>query len=509
MNSNAQYKLGAIISYLAIIINIVSALVYSPWMLSMVGDSDYGLYSLASALINMFLLDFGISAAVTRFVSKFNAEGKQDEINNMLGLVYRLFILIAGVISAFLIGIYFFIDKIYAGLTLEEIEKLKIVYVIAAAFTVLSFPLNSTVNGILTSYEKFIPLRLSDLVGKILSTITIIFSLLLGGGLYTVVTITAAGNFLVLIFKFIIIRKILPIKIRIRGAFQKSLFKEIFNFSFWALLNTISSRMIMSLCPNILGITASTFAITVFSFSGALEGYTYTFASAIDGMFMPKIARIYYKAQEAGTILSLMTKIGRYQFIFIGFIVLGFACVGEEFVFLWLGNEYSSVYICALLLMLPAPFFLSQQIGRSAMIVTGNIKYITWVNIAKAIINIVLVTILSSFWGAIGACLSICIVYFIRNSANMYLYRKVLKIDTSKFRKECYFKLIPVMLVTLFFGLLLKDIYSSIGWHHLLIKVVVIVIIYGGSMWFFGFNTFEKEELKNILRRLQFLKKEP
>lgn len=66
VKSSKQLKIGAMLSYMAIGINIISALIYSPWMLSKIGSGDYGLYSLATSLINMFLLDFGISSAVSR-----------------------------------------------------------------------------------------------------------------------------------------------------------------------------------------------------------------------------------------------------------------------------------------------------------------------------------------------------------------------------------------------------------------------------------------------------------
>ena len=82
-SSGKQVKIGAIFSYMAIFINIVSALIYTPWMLSHIGESDYGLFTLAHSLINLFLLDFGISAAVTRFISKYKAEGEQEKINQL------------------------------------------------------------------------------------------------------------------------------------------------------------------------------------------------------------------------------------------------------------------------------------------------------------------------------------------------------------------------------------------------------------------------------------------
>lgn len=67
MNSSKQIKLGALISYFAIAFNIVAGLIYTPWMISKIGQSNYGLYTLATSVISMFVMDFGMGAAVTRF----------------------------------------------------------------------------------------------------------------------------------------------------------------------------------------------------------------------------------------------------------------------------------------------------------------------------------------------------------------------------------------------------------------------------------------------------------
>ena len=42
-----QIKAGAIISYFAIVFNIITGLLYTPWMVRQIGQSNYGIYSLA------------------------------------------------------------------------------------------------------------------------------------------------------------------------------------------------------------------------------------------------------------------------------------------------------------------------------------------------------------------------------------------------------------------------------------------------------------------------------
>ena len=81
INSRDQIKIGAILSYLSIGINIIAGLLYTPWMVDTIGKSDYGLYTLANSLITLFLVDFGLSSAVSRYVAKYRAEGQWDRVD--------------------------------------------------------------------------------------------------------------------------------------------------------------------------------------------------------------------------------------------------------------------------------------------------------------------------------------------------------------------------------------------------------------------------------------------
>ena len=153
-----QLKIGAIISYIGLAINIIVGLIYTPWMINTIGKADYGLYTLALSVISLFVFDFGIGQAVTRFIAKYLAEGDLEKANNCLGLVYKLYLYIDIFIFLLLAGIYFFIPDIYKELSSDEVEKFKMIYIAVAFFSVLSFPF-IPVNGVLTANEKFIQLK--------------------------------------------------------------------------------------------------------------------------------------------------------------------------------------------------------------------------------------------------------------------------------------------------------------------------------------------------------------
>ena len=106
-----QLKMGAMLAYFTMAFNIVAGLIYTPWMVAKIGQADYGLYTLANSLIAIFMLDFGLGTAVSRYIAKYRAEGRMDAIRDIMGVIYKLYILIDAVILVVLTVLYFFLGK--------------------------------------------------------------------------------------------------------------------------------------------------------------------------------------------------------------------------------------------------------------------------------------------------------------------------------------------------------------------------------------------------------------
>ena len=62
-----QLKTGAILSYILLGLSSFISILYTPIMLRLLGQSEYGLFSLANSIIGYLgILDFGLSNAVVR-----------------------------------------------------------------------------------------------------------------------------------------------------------------------------------------------------------------------------------------------------------------------------------------------------------------------------------------------------------------------------------------------------------------------------------------------------------
>ena len=506
MSKSKQIKIGAILSYVSIVVNIIAGLIYTPWMINQIGKSQYGLYTLANSLIVLFLVDFGLGAATTRYVSKYHAEGNEEKVNNFLGVIYKLYLIIDVIIFSVLLILFFCLDKIYVNLTSQEVEQFKVVYVISAAFAVFHFPF-VTQNGILTAYEKFVPLKLADIIYRFLLIGFTVVALLLGYGLYALVSVHAIVGILVVIYKFIVLKAFVPAKANWSYS-NKSLYKDIFSFSIWLTVASLAQRLIFNITPTILGITVNTAAIAVFGVITTIEGYTYTFTTAINGMFMPKISKAYTEAENEGgeedcaekKIQPLFLNVGRFQYALNGLIIVGFTVVGKLFIDLWMGTGYEDAYWGILLVIIPGLFFNSLQIANTALIVRKKVKLQAMVNVVCGVVNIILSFVLSYFIGVIGSCISIFIAYMIRAVAMNVIAKKVLKFDIRQFIQKCYIRMSFPILISILIGLSINYFIPDTGWLMLLCQGIIVVVVYFLSILLFGVSKEERKSCLNIIK---------
>lgn len=494
LSSSQQIKYGAVLSYLGIVVYILVGLLYTPWMIRVIGKDDYGLYTLAYSIVALFVFDFGISAAIQRFVAKYLAEGNNEKVNNCISLVYKLYVYIDIAILIILTTIYILIPYIYRELTVEQINRLEVVFIMAGLFSVISFPF-IPLNGILSAHEKFVQLKTCDLLSKVLTVGINVICLYLGGGLYELVLTNVLVGLFIIIVKFAIVKQQTTVKVQI-GYEDKAEMRSLLSFSGWTTVVALCQRCIFNIAPSILGMFAGAGDIAVLGISISLEGYTYTFACALNGLFLPRISRI---LNDKGSVLPLMVRVGRIQILTMGLILIAFIVVGYDFISVWLGEGYEEAYICTLLLIIPAFLLLPADIADQTLIASGNVKYRAVVYVGMAVINVPLSMVMTKYYGLIGLAFSIFIAYMVRNTALFYVYYSKLHINIISFFRDSYMKLLPALCVSMVCAYVFAGMVNLNGWYGIAMKAMIVSVCYIVCMTLLGMNKSERDRVKDIV----------
>lgn len=186
-----QLKAGAALNYVSIMLNMVVGLVYTPYMLRMLGQSEYGLYSLAASIIAyLTVLDLGFGNAIVRYTAKFEAEGKKREQQEMFGMFFLLYIgigLIAIVVGTLL---SLNVDRMFSvNMTALEVNRTRIMLWLMTFNLAFTFPM-SIWGSIMTAYERFVFQRLVSIVRSVLNPVVMILLLVVGYKAVAMVVVT-------------------------------------------------------------------------------------------------------------------------------------------------------------------------------------------------------------------------------------------------------------------------------------------------------------------------------
>ncbi len=492
---------GALISYVSIFINIVISLVYTPWMIHKIGVSDYGLYSLVSAFLGYFMLDFGLSGTITRFVSKYRAEGSVVKVANMLGLTAKVYFALDTIIFVVLFILYFFLADIFGGgLTPTEIEKLKVLYCIAGTFSLLSF-LFKPVSGAMMAYEYFVENKTLDMLVRVGTVVFIVIMLLLGGNVYHLVLITGFVGFAVALLRYVVfVRKS---KLTINwGYFEKAELMGLFSFSVWVLVIQLSQMFRLSLIPTVLGIFNNTTEISVFSVGRSLEGMVYNISAALNGLFLPMVARLLQSGDRKG-IMDLMIRVGRIQLYIILLIFSGFCVFGDSFLQLWVGETFHNSYYVFIFLVFVNVISLTLQIGMDLVYAENKIKQTAIRVLISSAIGLVLSIITAPKYGALGCAASTGVALVLTQILYIDFYHRKMGLDMGHFFKNCHLKIMPLIVLYAILGYVASYNLVIRSWTLLLAAITVYVIGFCIIAWFFLANEYEKNLIIGFVRRKQ------
>lgn len=498
-----QLKAGAILSYVVMGLSNIVGLVYTPYMLRMMGQSEYGLYSLvASVVAYLTILDLGFGNTIIRYTAKFRAEGKDEEQKSMFGMFIVLY---SGIgVIAFILGmvLYFNIDAIYGNsLTAEELSKTHVLMLLMVFNLAFTFPL-SIFASIVTAYERFVFQKIIQIARIILNTLLMVVLLEMGYRAIGMVVLITIFNMSSLLLNFWYCRNKLKIKIKF-GAFNWPFFRELAGYSFYIFLGAIIDRLYWSSGQLVLGAYVGTAAVAIFAVGIQLEQMYMGFSTAISGVFLPKVTAMATKEKSEKEISDLFIRTGRIQFVVMAFILTGFILFGQQFIILWAGPDYIDTYIIALLFFIPLTIPLIQNIGITILQARNQIKFRALLYIAIAVLSLVMQLFLVEKYGGIGCAAAIGGALLIGHVLVMNIYyHKKQQINIPKFWREIgKMSIIPIVLgVATYLILGYVQLNTPLS---LATGIILFAVVYIPTFWLISMNNYERDLLYQPLLKVK------
>lgn len=497
-----EIKIGAILSYLTIGCTMISSLLFTPFMISLLGQKEFGLYSLMIVLVGyLSILDLGLGNAIVRYIARNRAIADKALEASLNGFFLKLFMGIGCL--TLLIGFFLFSQvHIIFGQSLsgDQLAKAKVMGYIMTISVAVQFPLG-VFTSILQAYEKFIFIKLTTLLQVIVQPLTMLFFLLQGTDAVTLIYIIAIYNILFLVLDAIYCIRVLSIQFTFTLKNIK-LIKEIFIYSFFIFITVIVDKIYWQTDQVLLGILKGTEDVAIYAVAMQIVLIFMSLALAISGLFLPRISMLVTKEDGLLEINQLFIKVGAIQFLVVGYILGGFFLFGKEFLLLWLGKDFMAIYAIVLIIMVPFSIDLIQNLGINVLKAKNLFKFRTILLMIVAVVNIIVSIPAIYFYGKMGTAIITACSLLIGNVVimNIYYYKKI-GLDILGFWRTIS-RLVLAFILAICCSQLLWDLTKPpITWISIILYIFYYTVLAGGSLFFIGMTNEQRRKWLELLRK--------
>ena len=498
-----QKKAGVLLSYGQTVLSTLISLVYTPVMLRLLGQSEYGLYTLVNGFIsNLALLSFGLGSAYVRYYSRAQVKDGEEGVSRINGMFMVIFLcisalslLVGGILVANTHNIF------GAKLTGQEVETARILMGVLVINIALSFPCSVFVSYV-TAKERFFFQRVISMIRTVLNPIVMLPLLLLGYGSVSLVVETLVLSVVTDGFNIWYSMKKLGMRFTF-GKFDFALLREMAGFSFFIFLNMIIDQINWTVDTTLLGILSGTAATAVYGVGSQVHRYYMTLSTSISGVFIPQINRIVARGEDDMQLTRLFTRVGRVQFMLLMLVLTGFVFVGKPFIEAWGGGEYEGAYPIALLLMGPVTVPLIQNLGIEIQRAKNKHQFRAKVYFFMALFNVAISIPLCMRYAGMGCAMGTAISMVVCNGVVMnWYYHKHIGLDMVYFWKQIL-SMLPSMLPPVLLGALAVQMIDFRGYSGVIAFALPYAAVFCMSLYLLGMNAEEKGMVGAIVRKLK------
>lgn len=489
-----QIRTGIILNYINMIFGNLIPVFYTPIMLSMLGQQEYGLYKLSSSITSyLSLTSIGLGSAIVRYLIKAREEEGDEAEKYILGLFVIIFRIIA--IITFIIGVALIFNiHIWYGkaLTASELSRMKILMFLMMCNMVVNLVVSPYLS-VVNAHEKFVFIQCMNILTTCIGPALNIVALYLG---YASVGM-AMVSLIVTIAINLMYKMYLKKKLKIQPKYRKSskeLLKEILIFSFWNFLGSLVGQLYNATDTVMIGAMPAlgTVGVAVYNVGGTFNNIVFSLTIGISSLLGPKTNKMVFSGASDSELTNLAIKVGRLQGYIISLIVTGFIAFGKPFINLYAGDGYEAAYWVAVFMMVPNMIPLVQSVCLSIIVAKNKHKFRSLVYLGIASINVIGTWWLLKVWGIIGAALVTGSAVVLGQGIVMnWYYHKKTGLDMLRFWWQVgrvYIIPIALCVITIVLGTYI-DFYCI---RNMVAGIIGYTLFYCILNWQFVFNDYEK-----------------
>lgn len=461
---------NTILKFLTFSLGSVSAALFSlittPIVTRLVIPEEYGQYSLFLLLSNIFIMValFGLDQAITRFYFEVN-------VTKLYFQVYKIFIL------SFIFSTITMLIVIY----LFDFNYFKNMYILLSFVIFMISSVNFRIQNLkLRMEQKALLYSLMIFISKLIEFIfTLTFIYFFSNDARTLITGIVISMLLSNVFNYIMNKRYILFK----SDNEKILpIKDLLNYSYPLMISGVFTMVFQVSDKIVLNYFGSQHEFGIYTASFKLAALLTIIQQAFSLFWTPYIMKKYSSGENVQILLENVLVVMK-MLLFGMFIILVFI---KDYLILFLGSEYRDGSI-----FLPFFYFLPIMYVLSEITIVGvyfnsKTKKIIFVTVTTLIVSLFSATLLTYFYNALGASISLAITY-------TYFFVSRTKIGLDEYR----FKLNKLSIIFLIVSMFIISI-ISLFYNELIVTIVSIILFF----IYIIINFKELLALKKMFRRI-------
>jgi len=501
MQSANKVALNTGILYIRMLITVGISLYATRLVLSALGSSDYGIFSLIAGIIAMLsFLNTAMSTSTQRFLSVY--QGKKDLVMQKKvfnhSLILHLGIGIVIVLALEAAGLFIFNGVL--NIDPARIAAAKVIYHFMSAtvfFTILAVPF----LGSLTANENMLWISIVNVIEIVLKLIIALMLFVYEGDKLIFYGLLTAGVSIVtfILYAVYCLKKYAECEIQRKLDVDKSLLKELSSFAGWNLFGSLCSLGRVEGLAILLNVFLGTVVNAAFGIANQVAAQISFFSLTMLRAINPQIMKS-EGSNDRKRMLRLTMIASKFSFFLLAIVAI--PCIFEMTAILqvWLKTvpDYT-VGFCSLILI--SALINQLTIGlQSGLQATGKIKVYQAVVGTTLLFNLpIAYFFLKSGFPPYSVIISYAFIEACACCLRLFFINKIAQLSYKEYFQKVFLKeLIPVVSVVAVCLLMTRTLHFQ---YRFIATILVSGLVFMVMIYFTGLCADEKEMILNLMRK--------
>lgn len=383
----------------------------TPYIIHSLGNRHYGFWVMGLAIFGAYeLFDFGISAAVSRYLARALGRGDREEMNATLNTSLAIFLAFAGAVALLTLGAALGLGRFVAAPA--EVELFRGVVLVLGLGLAVNLPLK-VFRGVLVSHVRYDRLGLIAIARATAANLCIFLALKQGYGVLALAWITVLSRLGEHLAVLSCARRVFPSLALGPRHIRRGIARELFNYGGKAFLAQIADMMRYRVDSFVIASLLTLDKVAIYDVGLRLQGYANEIIQSALNVMVPVFSRDEGRG-DAASIREKYLLLTRLSIVISLFAGVSLALYGRALIARWVGPGFETSYTVLAILAVAMVVELTQNPGIQLLYGLSKHQYYAYLNVAEGVANLALSILLARSYGLVGVALgtAIEIVFF-------------------------------------------------------------------------------------------------